>query len=54
MLAYAVILGGLVVLLVAAAAALRDGIRQRGRVRGAVMSLLVIAVALAGLVAMLI
>ncbi len=54
MLAYAVILGGLTVLLVAAAGALRDGIRQRGRIRGVLVSVAAILVALAGLVAVLI
>lgn len=54
MLAYAVILGGLTVLLVAAAGALRDGIRRGGRVRGVVVSVAAILFALAGMIVVLI
>lgn len=54
MLAYAVLLGALGVLLVAAAGALREGLKQRGRLRGVVVNVAVILVALLGLVALLI
>ena len=54
LLAYAILLGGLVVLLLAAAGALRDGIRQRGRPRGILVSLLVLLLALLGLWALLV
>jgi hypothetical protein len=54
MLAYAMVLGGLGVLFVAAAGALRDGIRRRGRWRGVAVSLAVMLASLLGCVAVLI
>lgn len=54
MLAYALILGALTILLVAAVGALREGIRQRGRLRGVLVSVAAMVLALAGWVVMLI
>jgi hypothetical protein len=54
MLAYAVVLGGLAVLLVASTSALREGIRRRGKVRGVVISAVVLLLSLLGIVAVLI
>lgn len=54
MLLYAVILGGLGILLVAGASAFRDAIRQRARPLGFLMALAVMALALVGFWVMLI
>jgi hypothetical protein len=54
MLAYAGLLAGFGVLLVASAAALRDGIRRRGRLRGVLISGAALALSLLGIVALLI
>jgi hypothetical protein len=54
MLAYAVLLGALGVLVVAAGGALRDGIRQRGRIRGILVSLAALLLSLIGLWALLV
>ena len=43
----AVVLGGLVVLLVAAASALKEGVRRRVRIRGLLPALLVLLLSLA-------
>jgi hypothetical protein len=54
MLAYALVLGGFAVLLVGSAAALKDGIRRRGRLRGVLISAAVLVLSLLGIVAVLI
>jgi hypothetical protein len=54
MLAYAVLLGALGVLFVAAAGALRDGIRHGGRLRGILVSLAAMLLSLFGLWALLV
>jgi hypothetical protein len=54
MLTYAVLLGGLGVLLVAAMGALRDGIRHGGRIRGILVSLAAVLLSLVGLWALLV
>ena len=54
MLLYAIILGGLVVLLVAAAGTLREAFRKKARLRGFLVALLAGAVALVGIWAMLV
>lgn len=54
MVAYAALLGGLGVLIVASAGALVDGIRRRGRLRGVIVSTGVLLFGLLGIVALLI
>lgn len=54
MLLYAVLLGGLSVLLIASAGALKDGIRHRGRFRGILVSLAVLLASLLGFYVLLI
>ena len=54
MLLYAVLLGGLTVLLVASAGAVKDGIRQRGRFRGILLSLILLLGSLLGFYLLLI
>jgi hypothetical protein len=54
MLLYGLLLGGLTVLLVASAGALKEGIRRRGRLRGIVVGLAVLLGSLLGFYALLI
>lgn len=54
MLLYLVILGGFVVLLAASVSALRDGIRQRARIRGILLAVGLALLSLLGIWAVLI
>ncbi len=54
MAAYAVLLGALLVLIVASLGALREGIRQRGRIRGLLMTLGVLAASVIAIWALLV
>ena len=54
MLLYAIVLGGLIVLLVASLGALREAFRRKARLRGFLVALLAALVALVGIWAVLV
>jgi len=54
MVAYLILLSGFGIITVAAAGALRDGIKARGRIRGMIISFAVMLLGLLGIVLLLI